>query len=256
MSNRVSLRLKLASLAVLVVGMVSASVAYSLKAGNAPRTRPRKGFTITTKETTTLNNPAQWTDPQKIDHKISVKYQKTDGSWKQVTSYYKANNELVREDIRYGVPGQGVFAVDKARGTLDFISSMAPVSETSTVPFRDGHAHPNFLKDELVAGYQTYVLRFPDEDGGYMDISLASELDDFPVRRVTVSDSVTSISEVVSVEWGDPDDKQFGSLPQWLVNFGQYKQKIKALEDMGNQATADNMRRTLDQEIAKHVRGQ
>ncbi len=62
-----------------------------------------------------------------------------------------------------------------------------------------------------------YILRFPDNEGGYIETYYAPELDGVPLRSVSVSPSGVSLSEVFQITLGDPDDKVFGPLPKLLV---------------------------------------
>ncbi len=43
---------------------------------------------------------------------ITARYQKSDGTWKEVRTAYKFSGKVL-ENIQFGIPGQGVFQVDK-----------------------------------------------------------------------------------------------------------------------------------------------
>src|SRR5882762_5902971 len=165
-----SKRFKLLSIVVLVIGVVSAAVAYSFQRANSLKLRHAKGFTIVTKETVTMNDPSMQSEPGQADYVITARYQKSDGTWKEVRTAYKTNGTALREAIQFGIPGRGVFQVDKERGVLNFISQMPPKEETSYVPINDGHDNKRFSRDDIVQGYKTYVLHYVvAEDGSYED---------------------------------------------------------------------------------------
>lgn len=257
MSHKSFARFKIISIAIFILGLVSAAAAYAWQRRDAIKLRPAKGFTIITRETTTLSDPTIPRGPKQIDHVITVRYQKSDGTWKQVRSYRNDSGTVLKKDIGFGIPGRGVFQIDKERGVLQFVSPMPPKEKTSYVPINDGHASPNFVRDDVVQGYVTYVLHFPDDDGGgYVDMYFAPELDGQPIRTVTVSRSGVSIAEAIEIKLGDPDDKVFGTLPKWMVNYDRFKEKIQAMEDTGKPEVAAGLRRQLEQQLLKQVQDQ
>jgi hypothetical protein len=250
MSERSFTRLKLISITVFILGLVSAALALSLHQTNGKKLRHRKGFTLITKQTSILNSGTKDGLPL-VTQTTTVRYQKSDGTWRQVRTYRDADGKVVKKDIGVGIPGQGVFKLNKGRGTLEFLSSMPTNEASSYIPIKDWHADPNFLKDDWVQGYQTHVLRFLDPDGGYIDFYFASELDDQAVRHVSVSPNGVAIEELFEIKPGDPDERAFGSLPKWLVNYDLFKEEIATMEERGNHETAEAMRRELAEHIAR-----
>ncbi len=255
MSDRALTRFKLVSVGLFVLGLFSATVAVSLHRTNGTKFRHAKGFTLITKDTTIPFIPHQPL-PDESTYCMTTRYQRSDGTWKQVRTYYNANGQVVMKDIGYGIPGSGVFKIDKTRGVLDFVSAMPPVERTSYVPIDDGHTQTNFLRDDSVAGYQTYVLRFADHDGGYTDFYKAPELDGHAIRKVTVSTLGVSITEPIQIKIGDPDNRVFAGLPNWLINYDHFKEKISVMEEAGKHEAAQALRRDLDEQIAKEVKEQ
>lgn len=255
MSHKSFARLRAISIAIFVIGTVSAVLAYSLQKQDGPQLRQRKGFTLKMKGTTSLVIPRQ-PGPREITNTTTIRYQKSDGTFKEVQTYYNANGAVVKKHIIFGIPGSGVFSINNPQGPLEFLSAMRPKDQTSFVRVDNGHSQPNFVRDDWVLGYPTYVLRFPDEDGGYDEIYCAPELDGEPLRRVSVSRGAVSIKEVVEIILGDPDDRAFGSLPKLLVSYDLFKSKIATMREAGNHEAAEGMQRQLDEEIAKQMKKQ
>lgn len=256
MTFRFSRHMRVLSLALFFSGVVSASLAFALRPTKVVNRRPAKGFTIVTKETITLDDPKWQSQPQQADYVITTRYQKSDGTWKEVRTAHKANGNLLRKNIQLGIPGRGVYEIDKDRLMLNFISSMPPKETTSFVAITDGHDHPNFLKDEVVSGYRTYALHYTiDKDGSYEDEYYAPDLDGYPIRSVKSAPYGNSVTEVVTITLGDPDASIFAPLPNWVVNYEQYESKIQALIDDGKQETAEALRRELQKQIGMQVEG-
>lgn len=257
MADSSSTRIKFVSIALLIAGMVSVALAYSLKQANGVKLRYAKGFTVVTKETVTMNDPRMQSEPRQADYVITVRYQRSDGAWKEARTAYKSNGTILRENIQFGTPGRGVFDVDKARGALSFISSMPPKEVTSYVPITDGHEHPRFLRDDTVQGYKTYVLHYVvAQDGSYEDEYYAPELDGYPIKSFKFAPYGSSITEAIRITLGDPDESVFGSLPNWMVDYERFKKKIQAIEDDGHHEAAEVVRRELERELAKQIKDQ
>lgn len=257
MESTISNKVKLLSVALLVIGIVSVSVAYSFQRSNALKRRHAKGFTIVTKETVTMNDPRMQTEPRQADYVITVRYQKSDGTWKEVRTAYKVGDKVLREQISFGIPGRGVFQVDKDQGVLNFLSQMPPKEETSYVPITNGRDNKRYSRDDVVQGYKTYVLHYViGEDGSYEDEHYAPDLDGYAIKSFKFAPYGSSVTEAIQITLGDPDESMFGSLPNWLVDYDRFKNKIQAVEDDGHHETAEAMRRQLEQELAKKIRDQ
>lgn len=253
MSRQLLTRFRAISIAIFVIGAVSAGLAYSLQKRSGPQFRQRKGFTLRMKSTSTLTIPRQPV-PNEITHSSSIRYQRSDGTFKEVQTYFNAKDEAVKKHILFGLPGQGVFSLNNPKGPLEFLSAMPPKEQTSLVRINDGHGERSFVRDDWVQGHQTYVLRFPDEDGGYFEMYCVAELDGQPIRTVSVSTGGVSINEVVQITPGDPDDQVFGPLPKLLVNYDLFKSKIATMDERGKPEVARALQRELDEQIAKQMK--
>lgn len=250
MSSGILRRLNFITALLFIVGLVSAAVAYSVNHLTAVKRKPSIGFTLVTKETTFPIFKGQLTSLETIS-RVTTRYERSDGTWKQVRTYYKSDGKSFREDVSFGIPGEGAFQLDQNRATLNFVSSMGPKEQTSYVTVTNDHLHPNFLKDDVVLGYDTHVLRFPDEDGGYVDIYRAPALNNRTVRRITVSNQGVSIEDAVQIKEGNPEDKIFDDLPMWHIRYERFQDKINAMEESGKPEVAEAMRQELKRQLEK-----
>ncbi len=255
MENKISKNIRLLSIALLIAGMVSVAIVYALPQAKGGRTRHAKGFTIITKETVTLIDPKMQSRPQQADYVITVRHQKSDGTWKEVRTACKSNGDVLRETTSFGIPGQGVYQFDRASGELNFLSAMPPKETTSYVAISDGHDNPRFLKDDVVQGYKTYVLHYEvDKDGSFEDEYYAPDLDGYPIRSMKVAPYGVSVTETVEIILGDPDESVFASLPNSKVNYDHFKKKMAALDQDGSHEAAAAMQRDLEQQLSKQTR--
>jgi hypothetical protein len=250
MNNTLSRRFRVLSIALFLTGVVSAVIAYALPS-KGPKTRPAKGFTIVTKETIKLSDPKAQANPLQSDYVITVRNQKSDGTWKEVRTAYKNDGKVIREQTSFGIPGNGVFQ-DSGKGELEFLSAMPSTDVTSFVPIVDSHSDPRFVREEVVQGYNCYVLRYEvDKNGSYEEEYYAPELNNYPIRSVKVAPYGVSTTEMVQMTLGNPADEVFTSVPQKPVKYDAFKNKMKAMEDDGKHEAADAMRRDLDRRFSK-----
>jgi hypothetical protein len=253
METKISKNIRLLSVGMLIAGIVSVAIAFALPQVKGGKRRA-KGFTIVSKETIKLNDSKMQSRSQQADYVMTIRYQKSDGSWKEVITAYKANGNVLKETMSFGIPGEGVYQLNKSSGELDFLSAMPTKEVTSYVMVSDGHQHPQFLKDDVVQGYKTYVLHYEiDKDGSFMDEYYAPDLDGYPIRAMKVSPHGVSVTEAVEITFGDPDEKVFASLPKSKVNYDHFKKKMAALDQEGSREAAATMQRELEQRLAKEA---
>jgi hypothetical protein len=156
------------------------------------------------------------------------------------------------ETINFGIPGEGAFQVDRVRGELEFLSPMPSKEITSYVPVTDGRNDPKYVRDDVVQGYKAYVLHYKvDKSGSYEDEYYAPELDNYPIRSVKVAPHGVSVTEMLQLTLGDPDEQVFASLPKGLIKYDRFKQKMKALEEEEMHQAAGAMRRDLQHQLSK-----
>lgn len=234
-------RFKALSVAVFVLGTVTAVLAYSIN--HTRSVQQAKGFTITSKETFTPAGP-NVTLPE-VAYVVTVRYQKSDGTWKMIRTNHSSDGKVIKEDVGFGKPGRGVFQIDQKTGDLNFISPM-PIASGALL--YDWRKDPHFVREDSVLGYRVFVVHRPDDDGSaYTETYYAPDLDNYPIKEIYVSPMGTATTEPIRIEKGDPDEKVFSSLPDSLVKYEQFDKKIRAMEEMGKHDTAEKMRQELQQ---------
>jgi hypothetical protein len=229
-------KFRVLSLVILVLGLATASLAVWRL-----RTPPvGQGFILHSKMTFTPANGGQ------TEIRGSrVRYQRSDGSFKQITNYVNPDGKPFRIDTLIGVLGRGVFEFTENDKTITFVSAMRsqipPATETE---LRKIHHH-NAPADATVLGYKTLVVRLPgDRPDSYTDLYHAIDLQGFQIKTVSVSDAGTMIFEPTKIEASEPSAENF-DLPQLPISYERFEQKIKAMEESGQTDTAELMRQQL-----------
>lgn len=233
-----SKRMKALSIVVFLIGTGTAILAYSIN--REKKLKPAVGFTMFSKQTITHSDGGEAEQGF-----TEVRYQKSDKSWKQVSTYVSPDGKVKKENITFGQVGRGVFQVDKANKVLHFMSTMDACAAVATDLRKDEH----YVRDDSVLGYETQVLRFTEDDGsGYTDEYCAPDFQNLPIKSVSVSENRTSIIEPVQIQVGEPSEEEFRSLPDWPIRYDRYEAKIQAIENAGNHEGAEQMRQVLKQQ--------
>jgi hypothetical protein len=230
-------KFRLLSLLVLVLGLATASLAVWRLRTPTPI---GSGFILHSK----MTFRAATGGPTEV-RGSRVRYQKSDGSFKQITSYLNVDGKPNRTVTLLGLLGRGVFEFAQNDQAIAFVSAMRsqipPVSETE---LRKIHHH-NALRDATVLGYKTLVVRLPgDSPDSYTELYHAIDLQGFQIKTVSVSDAGTSIFEPTKIEAQEPSSENF-DLPKLPISYERFEQKIKALEESGQTDTAELMRQQL-----------
>lgn len=237
MSLLPSSKMRIISVAVFLLGLTTAMLAYTLNRPYKPE--PLVGFTLVSKQTST---PSDGSPPRTGFTK--VRHQRSDGSWHQENRYSSPDGKFAKEEVAIGLVGNGVYEVDRKNRLLHYLSPMSPEAVGITADLRkDEH----YVRDETVLGYETRVLRFPNDDGsGYTERFYAPALQGVALKTISVAEGGTSVTEAAEIKLGEPARSEF-SLPDWPVRYDRYEQKIEQLEDSGNRETAEQMRQFLEQ---------
>ena len=234
-------RMRAISVVLFLLGLVTAILAYSVNRAKKPK--PPIALTMISQQTLTP------TGEPVVQGFTKVRYQRADGSWKQVSTLTR-DGKVAKEEIVFGLTGRGVFQVDEQHRVLQFLSAMtaSPLYVSSDLR-RDEH----YVKDDSILGYETRVLRFNADDGsGYTENYYAPGLQDLLIKTVSVSEKGVSVTEATQIRLGEPSEGEFRSLPDWPIRFERFEEKIESMEGAGNQQAAEQMRQLLNQERLKH----
>lgn len=230
-------KLRLVSFSVFLVGVISLAVGYYPKA-KAPQ--GPQGFTLYSTMFTTAK------DGEPVKTGSRVRYQRSDGRFKQETTYYNADGTVRKVDVLFGQPNRGVFTIDETRKTSEFVSPLKPSSIIiSEENLRKDHH--NILREEAFIGYRVLVSRLNDDgNGSYTELYHAPALMGFPIKTVNVnSGGYKLVIEPTKIVLGDPPEADLNDARKYPVAYSLYEQKIKALDERGENQIATEMKRIL-----------
>jgi len=147
----------------------------------------------------------------------SVRYQKSDGSWRKDTTYSNG-----RTAVGFAQPGRGVFHVDEKNQKLEYLSGASEHGISEDDLKRD----PAFVGEEIILGYKTFHIHSasPIVSGEYTDSYVCPSLQGYPLRIVTGSQKGKTVYEVNQVTLGEPSF----TVPNYQVDTTQFEQLHKA----------------------------
>lgn len=238
MRNILFKRMRLISVTIFVMGAMTASLAYAIN-----YTRRPYGFTMTSRQ---VHTPADGAPVLVADIE---RYQKSDGSWRLTTTYYNPDGTIRKVDNGFGQLGRGVFQVNEKARLLNLISPMSP--QARIVSASDLRKDPNFVREDFVLGYETFVSRQPGEDGAYAEVYRAPALQGMPIKMIFSSEEGTTVIEPTQIALGEPSEIVFTAMPDYQVNYEGFENKIRAIEESGKHETAKQMRQELQKIKAK-----
>ena len=242
MSQTSMKRLRFASVSIFLLGAMTAALAYSINHRHSPK--PPSGFTMIQRQTFT---PAEGGKPVlKADIQ---RYQKSDGSWVLMHTYYLPDGTFDKADKGFGQLGRGVFRVDENSKALSFLSPMAADQPIFSADAFTEHMRKNtrFSREEMVLGYKTLVLHSPGEEGAYDEIYYAPELQGMIIKNVFAYPFGVEVIEPTSIALGEPPDSLFAK-PDYPVDYRHFEKKIEATEKAGNREVAEQLRQQLQKQ--------
>jgi hypothetical protein len=177
-----------------------------------------------------------------------VRYQKSDGSWKESATYYNRDGSARSSTTTLGITGLGVFEINNNSKTLTFLGpkkhSMHVEDEKSL------RSDPEYVRDDLVLGFKVMV-QHSLSGSDFDDVYRAPELGGAIVK--IVSGSVTgkgyTVIEPKTIERGEPSESF--AVPDYPFVYSFYEAQIEKEDNRGNKDVAAKMRQVIVQHKAR-----
>ena len=234
MKTILSHKLRLASLGVLGLGVVALVLAYQSRATSQ---EGRQGFTLYSTMTTINQDGSQAIGGNRI------RYQRADGSFKQLTTYLAPDGTVIKTDILYGLPNRGVFLVEEKAKKIEFISSLS--EKSIALSEEDLHSsHRNIVREDTLMGYRVLVARVGD-DSEYTELYHAPSLMGFQIKTVSANPTSTLKIEPTKIVLGNPAPSEIANVTRYPMSYVLFEEKIKTMEERGSAEAAQQMRETL-----------
>ena len=206
--------------------------------GAAPETS-YPAFTLISSRTVTHSNG------QTLRRSQVQRSQRSDGTYKLVQTFYLADGGKERVQTYFGFIGLGVFRLDEAGRRLVFTG---PQIEEPIVDIEQFlHDHPQFAREESVAGIRTIVWRQPGEDGpeDFFEEYRAPSLGGLVIKTVRASGREREVFEPTTIQMGEPPASLFSELLSYPSDYSFYERRVQEAEKY-NEPDAAFMRQLLE----------
>ena len=113
--------------------------------------------------------------------------------------------------------------------------------------------HPEFVREEYIAGFKTYVHRAvsPDDPTFWVESSYAPEMGLVPLKTLRhYGEGNEFVSEAINIQFRDVADSEV-ALPNLPVSFDKIEQTVKDAQSSGDIEWADEQRKQIDLERRK-----
>lgn len=196
-------------------------------------------FTVSSSRTVTRENG------QTLRRSRVQRFQRSDGIYKLVQTFYPADGGKERVQTYFGFIGLGVFCLDEAGRRLIFTGPQIEESIADIEQFL--RAHPQFAREESVAGIRTIVWRQPGEDGpeDFFEEYRAPSLGGLVIKTVKVSGPEREVFEPTEIQMGEPPASLFSELLSCWSDYSFYERRVQEAQKH-NEPDAAFMRQLLE----------
>lgn len=229
-------KMRVASLAVLLLGVVSVVIAYSLRPP-----KPQDIF-ILSERTFTPSGGAP------ISEGTYMRLAKADGSYVDIKKLKEPDGRITTKTL-FSENGRGVFSVDEKTQTLSFVSGWSLHAPISEAQFR---SQPNFAGEGTVLGFRVFVVRHNHDDTSYTETYAAPDLQWELLKMVHHNEFGTTVVEAKEVKHGAAARASLAFKPPSLpISYDHYETKIEDVKKTSPR-NAEAMRQLLDEKRKQH----
>jgi hypothetical protein len=231
---------KLAAISMFLLGTITIAVGYSLRQGNAGISKSIPAFRVV------YHQFQESGDSKKRSlQAITERQQQANGEWKEVVSYLNSDDgSVIKKVEKYAVNGRGLFKVDEQNKKLVFLGMRpdALIIRSSEELRKDSE----FVREESILGYQTFVLRQNLDESNYTEVYTAPDLQGIPLRIDFVSDKSRTTIEAVEVDLSEDALNGLTVMPDYPIDYGNFEKSIQSVEKSGNNQAAEQMRQGMN----------
>ena len=230
---------KFAAVGVFLLGIITVVVGYTERSANIQTAKSPTSFRVV------YHQYMEDADGKHNIQAITERVQQSNGEWKEIVSYLNPKDGSVDKRVeKFALNGRGLFKVDEQNKKLVFLG-LRP--ETPNVPSStDFKNSPDFVREDSLLNYQTFVLRHKIDDSNYTESFIAPSLQGVPLKIVFAAEKNRTVIEAVSIESVEDSPSLIASMPDYPVDYGSFEKSINAMEKIGNTEISERMKQELD----------
>jgi len=173
------------------------------------------------------------------------RFQRSDGAYKLVQTFYSADGTKVGMQTYFGFIGFGVFRLDQAGQRLVFTGPLIDDRQEDVEKFL--RQHELFTREESVAGVSTVVWRQQEPgEAEFVEEYRAPSLGGLLIKTVKVSAHGRETFEPTAINMGEPAASLFNELFAYRVDYSSYERQVGQMEKKNEPQTALLMQQLLE----------
>jgi hypothetical protein len=219
----------------LLLAMVLTGALFLIAASAGPNRKLTRAVPETALQTSqaafTLRASRSVSRPDGQERLISTqqRFQRSDGTYKLVQTFYALDGTTERVQTNFGFIGLGVFRLDEERRRLVFAGPQ--VDDRSADAEQLLRASELFVREEFVAGVSAVVWRQMGRGKEeFLEEYRAPSLGGLLIKKVKVSALSRETVEPTAIEMGEPAPSLFSELLSYPVDYLSYEQQIEETE--------------------------
>jgi len=229
-------KMRVASLAVLLLGLVSVVIAYSMRPP-----KPQDIFILSERAFT----PSGGTT---INEGTQMRLAKADGSFVDIKKLKEPDGRITTKTL-FSENGRGVFNVDEKTQTLSFVSGWSRHAPITEAQFR---SQPNFAGEGMVLGFRVFIVRQNLDDTSYIETYAAPDLQWELLKMVYHNEFGTTVVEAKDVKRGAAAREALAfTPPSQPISYDHYEKKIEDVKKTSPK-NAEAMRQLLEEKRKQH----
>ena len=236
-------KFKVISIFVFLVGLISAAIVFGIPSGESSDSKEAAANTSIT-DTKYLYHLTR-IEPNGAKRVTSTQFrlEKSDGSFKVVSTYFKPDGTPFSSVTSYAINGMGYFEISESNKQLRFISPHSAIQpQFNEAKIRSS---ASFAGEEQIGGYR--VLKTVDQyKNSVEEFYNAPDLNGAMLKQVSRdADGTMTVFEAVEIKKEPISNAEFGVMPNYPVTYDSYKKKIDAVESVGQKDKANILRQAL-----------
>lgn len=230
------------AIVILILGVVSTSIGLEVRRHrqHSYRESTTPPFTMVSRQTFLTRSPAD----KGLLNAMKVRFQRSDGNWKEVTTYYKQDGAVLTISKEFGITSRGVFEVHDNTRTLLFLSPKRhSVHAMDEEEFRQS---AEFRREDTVLGFNVLVQHMANADAE-SELAFAPALGGALLKVIDAGSAGFTVIEPLKIDLGEPSESEFADIPDYPFDYRFYEGQIKSEESRGHREVASRMREVLHQ---------
>lgn len=176
---------------------------------------------------------------------IIERRQQSNGEWKETVSWFDLDGAtVIKKTEKYAINGRGLYKVDEENKRLVFLG-LRPEEPVAPLP-EELRKNPNFVREDSVLGYPTFVSRQDFDKNNYTEIYTAPALQGVSLKTIIGSDESKTVIEAVKVERESKTTSTPTEMPDYPISYESFEKGIQAIERGGNLQAAEQMRQEFN----------